>query len=302
MSVNRYRTAINPNDKYIDIPIEIKFDVLGREQLIEEFQQEAVNVLTNPIKDFDVTKFAHTEYQHTQIVQQQIQTSGGPFLPPIILTIPIPITTQKSSINYEFHFFDGLSAITACTASNWKVDYEDAVFNDNEIYYFANNFKGSFFKLDFYDKPTNENQQIFLSIILPTQQGEKEPGFVGPPQNLKPVEVKKPKYKLDYQGADKEGFYVYWVRDRTLVNLNEFYVSAKFFNAKIGQFIRMINTPQSQFLGANLFNIDKTTYFYYKYILDYDTNEYQVFKENGNSVQRVGQINSPIKWYEFINP
>jgi hypothetical protein len=302
MSVNRYRTAISPNDKYIDIPIEIKFDVLGREQLIEEFQQEAVNVLTNPIKDFDVTKFAHTEYQHTQIVQQQIQTPGGPFLPPIILTIPIPITTQKSSINYEFHFFDGLSAITACTASNWKVDYEAAGFNDNEIYYFANNFKGSFFKLDFYDKPTNENQQIFLSIILPTQQGEKEPGFVGPPQNLKPVEVKKPKYRLDYQGADKEGFYVYWVRDRTLVNLNEFYVSAKFFNAKIGQFIRMINTPQSQFLGANLFNIDKTTYFYYKYILDYDTNEYQVFKENGNSVQRVGQINSPIKWYEFINP
>jgi hypothetical protein len=306
MTANKYRKAISFKNEYINIPIEIKFETLGREEMIETFQEQITKDLLTSIKDFDVTKFSHAEYTHQKIVltQQQI-TLINPITGQqniITISLPFPISVIETSINYEFNFYNNQSPVTASTSSNWAVDYENTGFNDNEIYYFANNFKGSFFKLDFYDTPTNQNQQIFLSIILPTQQGEKEPGFIGPPQNLKPAMVKKPKFKLDSQGADKEGYYIYWVKDKTLINLNEFYVSAKFFNAKNGQFIRMANTPQSQFIGISALNPNKEKNFYYKYILNYDTYEYQVFKQLGNSTQRVGTITEPIKWYEYVNP
>jgi hypothetical protein len=303
--VNRYRIAVSENDKYFNIPLEINFDMLDREQAIQSYQEEINKTLITPIKDFDVTKFAHTEYIHPQVTLTPIQTTiNNPFGGQTSITLNIPVTTNvvETSINHEFYFFDQTLPASASTITNWKVDYENAGFNDNEIYYFANNFKGSFFKLDFYNQPTTQNQQILFSIILPTQQGEKEPGFVGPPQNLRSVDVKKPKFKLDSQGADKEGFYVYWVKNRDLIDISEFYMGAKFFNAKIGQFVRMINVPQTQFpaINSNFFN--KEDYFYYRCSLNYATFEYQMFKDVGGSPQRVGTINNPIKWYEYVNP
>jgi hypothetical protein len=210
---------------------------------------------------------------------------------------------MRTDINYEFFFFDYLTQPLSATLSNWDSDYENASFTDTEIYYFANSFKGSFFKLDFYDSNITESQTIYLSVIIPTQQGLKEPGTIGPPLNQTQVEVKKPKFLLDYSGADKEGFFIYWLKDRSYVDITEFYVSAKFFNAKKGQFIRLINTPQSTFNGLNKFNIDKSEYFYYKYQLNYQTNQYEVYEyDNGvGNLQRIGTT-SPIKWYEYVNP
>ncbi len=300
--MNNLRYAKSSDGKYFNIPIEFTFDNLGRDQQIDEFEQDVIKNIINEIKDYDVTKFAFKDYQHTSITFTQIQIPAGPFLPALNLTIQIPTTTVETSINYEFNFYKNLTGVTASTNSDWIVDYEAAGFTDNEIYYFANNFKGSFFKLDFYDTTITEKQKAYISIIIPTQQGEKEPGFIGPPQNQKPAMVKRPKFKLDSQGADKEGYYVYWLKDRNLLDINEFYVTAKFFNAKQGQFVRMINTPQSQFIGPSIFNIDKENYYYFKYVLNYDTNEYEVFKIINTQSQKVGTINTPIKWYEYVNP
>lgn len=168
--VNKFRTALNSNEKFINIPVEINFDVLGRDMIVDKFVDDVTKDLTNPIKDFDVTKFSHKDYINTITTTTQIQI---PFVNPLTnqttyITTNIPITTNnlETSINYEFYFFNNFSPVTASTVTNWEVDYESAGFNDNEIYYFANNFKGSFFKIDFYDKPTNENQQILLSLIF----------------------------------------------------------------------------------------------------------------------------------------
>jgi len=301
---NYFRKTITAQDQYIDIPLEINFDMLGREDGVASFENEVISEILNPISDFEITKFAHTQYEQTvtQVTQSQ-------FTNPItgqIITFNLPLTfnIEKTSINYEFYFFDYLTGVTASTSSNWATDYENATFTDSEIYYFANSFKGSFFKLDFYDSPQNENQSILLSVILPTQQGLKETGTIGPPLNQTSVLVKKPNFVLDYTGADKEGFYIYWLKDEEYLKITEFYVSAKFFNAKTGQFVRMMNRPQSTFIGQNMFNLDKPLFFYYKYVIDYTTNEYQVYTYNNNfqNAQRVGTGNSPIKWYEYVNP
>lgn len=290
MNNNYFRKTITTQDQYIDIPIEINFDMAGREEGIANFEDEVISDIINPIADFEVTKFAHTEWDYNV----NISTPFGQF----------NISSGGTDINYEFYFFDYLTGVTGSSVTNWGTDYENATFTDSEIYYFANSFKGSFFKLDFYDTPQNESQKLLLSIILPTQQGLKEPGTIGPPLNQTNVQVKKPKFVLDSIGADKEGFYVYWLKDLNYLNITEFYVSAKFFNAKVGQFVRMINRPQSTLIGQNMFNIDKTQYFYYKYVLDYDTFEYMVYSYNSNfqNAQRIGTGITPIKWYEYVNP
>jgi hypothetical protein len=279
MSVNNnyFRKIQTVNEQFINIPIELTFDMEGREDLINQWEDQVIEEVLNPINDFEITKFAHKEYNDNNVL--------------------------KSAINYEFYFFDYLIDLTASTITNWNTDYENASFTDSEIYYFANSFKGSFFKLDFYDSNISETQTILLSVIIPTQQGLKEPGTIGPPLNQTQVEVKKPKFVLDYSGADKEGFYIYWLKDRSYLDVNQFYVSAKFFNAKKGQFVRLINTPQYSFVGNNRFNIDKTEYFYYKYELNYSTNQYEVYTYDNTigNTQRVGTT-TPITWYEYVNP
>lgn len=305
MNNKYFRKTITAQDEYLDIPLEINFDMLGREDGVASFENEVISEILNPISDFEITKFAHSEYDEVITTTTQVVIINPNTGQQSVVNLPINITNvQKTSTNYEFYFFDYLTGVTASTTTNWATDYENATFTDSEIYYFANSFKGSFFKLDFYDSPQNENQTILLSIILPTQQGLKESGTIGPPLNQTNVQVKKPKFVLDYTGADKEGFYVYWLKDKNYLNITEFYVSAKFFNAKTGQFVRMMNRPQSTFIGQNMFNLDKPLYFYYKYVLDYNTNEYKVYTYNNNfqNAQRVGTGISPIKWYEYVNP
>jgi hypothetical protein len=275
---NYFRKIVTGNEEYINIPLEITFDMEGRGDMIRDWEEEVIKDVLNPIIDFETTKFANKEYNVNN--------------------------TLKTEINYEFNFFNYLIPPLSATTSDWGSDYENASFTDSEIYYFANSFKNSFFKLDFYDTNQTENQTILLSIIIPTQQGVKEPGTIGPPLNQTSVEVKKPKFVLDYTGSDKEGFYVYWLKDRNYLDINQFYVSAKFFNAKKGQFIRMVNKPQSSIVGLGKFNVDKTELFYYKYVLNYDTYEYEVYTFNNTigNIMRVGSATDPIMWYEYVNP
>jgi len=278
---NYYRFRLNPNDLELNIPIEITFDMEGREQAVEQFEKNAVQQIINGVEDFEIARFAHAPWDNNP---------------------------NKTEISYIFNFFD-FSQPTSFVSNppsinDWLDDYENASFTDSEIYYFSNSFKASFFKLDFYDNKNDETQKILFSVILPTQQGLKEPGTIGPALNPTSVLVKKPKYVLDYTGQDKEGFFFYWLRNESYIQQTEFYMSCKFFNAKKGQFIRMVNEPQSSFTGPTKFNFNKQEFFYYKVVMDYGSYEYKVYKETPNQI-RVGQgqtANEAINWYEYVNP
>lgn len=270
--------TVSNKDGFINIPLEITFDFEGRGDAVREYETNVIKDIINPPQDSEITKFAHSTY-----------TAGmGPF-----------INNVKTSINYKFYFYNFLSEVTASTISNWAIDYQNASFTDNEIYYFANSFKGSFFKLDFYDTNVSENQRILLSVILPTQQGLKENGLIGPPNNLVSVQVKKPDFVLDYTGADKEGFFIYWLRKQNFINISQFYMSAKFFNGSTGIYATMVNQPQFQIPNPYTFNGDN--YFYYKVNLNYNDKTYQAYRTD-NNIQRVGLENNPIVWFEYVNP
>ena len=83
-------------------------------------------------------------------------------------------------------------------------------------------------------------------------------------------------------------------------------MTAKFFNAKAGEFVPMINESQAN-LSVKYNFTNPADYFYYRVDLDYEKQNYQVFNINkyqniySNLNNRAGAT-IPIKWYEYVNP
>lgn len=274
MSVNKFVIRQDGDtDKQINIPVELKWDYLGLDMAIQEYEKEVITEVIGVGRDFEISRFVHA---------------------------PATGTTNNTEINYEFYFYSGGSMNDI---NNWRVNYLSEGFTPQEVYYYENNFANSFFKLDFYDTPDEKKQTNYLTVILPTQQGLK----MDTQMQRTLVSIKKPEFILDYVG-DKEGFFLYWLKKRTFLNINTFYMSAKFYNAKTGQFVTMMtgkgttpfdltNGPQA-LLNGNKYAFDNTQFMYYTVKLDYPTQTYQVFNTYG---QRLG-TNLPIKWYEYVNP
>ena len=270
MSVNKIKILLSDTDKYVDIPVEMKWDFTGRDDSIEEYQKEMVKEIIGIANDFETSRFSHNSF-----------------------------INQRTDINYDFYFYDNILPITATTvtSANWDMTYQNEGFTPSDIYYFVKPFTKSFFKLDFYDTPEDKSQTNYFTIILPVQQGQFQNGVTISPL-LPPVDIRKPKYSLDYVG-DKEGFFIYWLRKRDFIDLSEFYMSAKFFNGRTGVFSVMTNTPQPN-ITPSKFNFLGPDYFYYKVKLDYQSKTYEVLSTSTNN--RVGDQITPIKWYEYINP
>jgi hypothetical protein len=274
MSANKVTMVPNGVDKQINIPVRLTWDYLGLDMAIEEYETQVITEVIGVGRDFEINRFAHA---------------------------PDSIT-NNTEINYEFYFYSGGSTYDI---NNWKINYIGEGFTPQDLYYYTNNFANSFFKLDFYDNTDEKKQTNYFTIIIPTQQGLK---MTTQMQRIV-VDVRKPKFVLDYIG-DKEGFFIYWLKKREFLNIDTFYMSAKFYNAKTGQFTKMMTgrgtdpldtTEPSQGgfqLGNNQYNFDNNVSFYYVVNLNYESQTYQVTNSNG---QRLGTT-IPIKWFEYLNP
>lgn len=289
MDANKYTIRQNGFiDKEINIPVQLNWDYLGLDQAIEEYESKIITEVIGVGRDFEVSRFAHAPM------------TGG---------------TESTEINYEFYFYSGG---TISDINNWRINYISEGFTPQEVYYYSNNFTNSFFKLDFYDSTDNKKQTNYLTVILPTQQGLTMDTVM----QRTPVSIKKPKFILNYVG-DKAGFFLYWLKKRTFLDIDTFYMTAKFYNAKTGQFTKMMtgrgwdpnstnpcNTPWPSVTEQDLTNgpqacitgdkyyFDNQQYFYYTVKLSYEDQTYQVFNSDG---QRVGTT-IPIKWFEYVNP
>jgi hypothetical protein len=265
MSVNKFTIRQDAIvDKQINIPVELKWDYLGLDMAIDEYETKAIEDVIGKGRDFEVSRFSHA---------------------------PATGTTDNTAVNYEFYFYSGGSLNDI---NNWRINYLSEGFTPQEVYYYNNNFANSFFKLDFYDTPDEKQQTNYITIILPTQQGL----FMETQMQRTLVNIRKPQFVLDYVG-DKEGFFIYWLKKRNFLYISTFYMTAKFFDGKTGQFVRMMNRPQSTIQG-NKFVFSSSDYFYYRVDMDYLTHSYKVY-DIINPNDRVGGT-VPIKWYEYINP
>jgi hypothetical protein len=271
MTVNKYKIVRSTLDKQIDIPIEMKWDFSGRDDSVDEYEKTILEEIIGTANDFEVSRFSHDTY--------------------------IRAGNEKTSINYHFFFYSGNPAnIPTATINNYVSDYQAVGFTGQELYYFSKPFTKSFFKLDFYDTPEPTSQKNYFTIILPVQQGFTESTSIS--LSLSDVDVKIPRMRLDYIG-DKEGFFIYWLRKQNYIDINQFFMSAKFFNGRTGTYTTMVNTPQFQIPSPYTFNGDD--YFYYRVRLDYTNKTYRVFRPTNNFI-RVGREQQPITWYEYVNP
>jgi len=268
MNASRIKIVKDDINKYINIPINMDWDFMGRDDSISEYEVDAIKKVTGVAADFEVARFANNVYQNL-----------------------------NTDINYEFNFYDYSQPITASTVGNWTSSYLNVGFSTQEVYYYAKPFTKSFFKLDLYDTMDERTQQIYLSIILPVQQGSTQMVTINPSQPQ--VGIKKPKMKLDYIGSDKEGFFIYWLRSRNFIDISRFYMTAKFFDARNGVFLQMTNTKQD-LIVPNKFQFNNADYFYYRVDLDYSNKTYEVYSTS--TQLRVGDSLSPIIWYEYVNP
>jgi hypothetical protein len=253
----------NLTAKQINIPIQLDWDYLGLDQSVDEYEKEVITEVIGVGRDFEIDRFANA---------------------------PFTGTSQETAIKYQFYFYSGG---TLNSQLNWRLDYRSEGFTTGNIFYYDNNFSNSFFKLDLYDSTDDKKQKNYITIIIPTQQGLKKDAIM----QRTPVTIKMPDFVLDYVG-DKEGFFIYWLKKRTFLDINTFYMSAKFYNATTGTYTKMMNVPQSS-LSGDKYNFDNLTYFYYQVKLDYDKRTYQVF--NTITGNREGTP-LPIKWYEYVNP
>lgn len=266
---NKFLFTIPNDTKGIQIPIEMKWDFYGRTDSIELYEEDVLTTIIGVADDFEVVRFSHNSYGNN----------------------------EETKLGYEFYFYDGPpptnQTVLTSTVTDWKNSYLAEGFNGDEIYYYSKPFTKSFFKLDFYNTNDTITQTNYFSVIIPVQQGGTENISISP--LIPNVNIRKPKYSLDFVG-DKEGFFLYWLVNTEFLNLNTFYMSAKFFDGRLGVFVKMMNEPQSSL--PNKFVFDNSRYFFNKVVLDYTTKTYEVFDYLDN---RIG-AGTPIKWYEYINP
>lgn len=275
---NPLQNATPDADLALQATILTTWDINGVNESIEVFENEIVQKAINPIDNFETIRYSHKTWEPNVINED-----------------------SKTSTSYNFYFYSATtdSSITATTTNDaWVSDYRANGFTNRQVYYNDDVFSKSYFKLDFYDSKKGTAQQILLTIIIPTQQGLKTPTKIG----LNNVLIRKPEYELNFTG-DKEGYFVYWLKSPEFFNpqINTLYMSAKFYDANIGGFKRMMNSPQGTM--NNKFNFSQETYFYYTLKLNYDDYTYEVFLDNElNTMTKVGTDYSPIKWYEYVNP
>lgn len=271
--MNNYYLKLPISNQTIQLPIEIQWDFLDRSNAIEIFERDAVTKIIGSPEDFEICQFSHDVISEINF---------------------------RTDINYEFYFYDtGSTQVVSATTNinDWVLSYITEGFTTKEIYYFTRPFTNSFFKLDFYDSPDTKTQINYFTLIIPVQQGFTTTDSISP--FTPDVQIKYPKFKLDYVG-DKEGFFIYWLRSRDFVDIDSFYMSAKFFDAKLGVFVKMMNLPQSSLpIGGGRFNFSGEKYFYNKVELDYDTKTYKIFDSHNGT--RIGTDSNPIKWYEYVS-
>lgn len=262
MTVNKYKITIPTGTTEFNFVVDMSWDMLARDNEINAYENKVLALLLGGDTNFELDRFEHAEHDN------------------------------GTDVNYEFNF---TSATTISQNTVWANTYIQQGFSVQNLYYAQPSFVNSFFKLDFYDTTNETTQNSYLTIVIPTSQGRTEAAQLQRGTN---VQIRKPSFSLNYIG-DKEGFFFYWLKDLQYLGITTFYMSAKFYDAKIGTFVKMMNEQQNQ-SGTGYYNFDGSEKFYYKVELDYDNQTYRIYNMNNT---RVGdsETNS-IKWYEYVNP
>tara|TARA_R110000824_G_scaffold137684_7_gene302279 strand:- start:6438 stop:7373 length:936 start_codon:yes stop_codon:yes gene_type:complete len=311
MAVNRINIKASTSDKSITIPIGHTFDEIGQEELIRTWEEVELQDNINVIQDYETTRYAYKNI-----------ISGN-------------------TISYEFKFWDSAT-------STYEDNFNVLGFLNKDLAKPKKAFTRSFFKFDFYDSPWRKEQKIMFTSMMPLNNCIKEEVGVDPVED--PIEyfsqiaanslqsptygVYVPRVFLGPLKGYSENYYIQWLKDRELLEMDTFYMSCKFYNGKTGKVTNMINEeptptqivngdvlsyPQWFYYQVKLFigpGVASTTIPNYRYVVT-QFNESIMALGNGNAagtgvpggtppnaVAGTPDVPSgvPIKFYEYVNP
>ena len=241
MAVNRLNIKASTADKSITIPIGQTFDEVGNEQLVRTWEEVELQDNINVIQDYETTRYAYAN------------------------------NISANTISYAFEFWDA-------TTSSYVDNFNVLGFLDRDLAKPKKAFTRSFFKFDFYDSPLRKEQKIMFTNILPLNNCMKEMVTVN--VNEDPTEyfaqlaadpLGTPRYGV-YQPicllgplhGRSENYYIQWLKDRELTEINTFYMSCKFYNAKTGKVTNMINESPTLSQITNGEVLSYPEWFYYQ--------------------------------------
>jgi len=251
MAVNRIQIKASLGDKKVTIPLGQIFDEVGREQLVDTWEDVKIQEAINPINDYETTRYYHNS------------------------------AVNDGNIFYHFEFWDENSG-------SYENSFNPLGYLNKELAKNKKSFVKSFFKLDFYDSPVREEQKIMFSMIMPANNCKKEKEVnvsitedpiefytqqsKGIPTPLIRYKVYTPEVQLGPFSGKSENYYIHWLKDRELYTGDTFYMSCNFFNASTGKSIRMVNRnfQSGGIQPGGLY--EPIEWYYYQVILSIDEN------------------------------
>jgi len=296
MSANRIQIRASLTDKKITLPVGQIFDEVGREQLIKTYEEVELQDAINIIQDYETTRYNYGN----------------------------PGADDNYNIFYEFKFFDPVNNDYGINS----VNFNHAGFLDKDLARQYKSFTKSFFKFDYYDSPIREEQKLMFTMVMPTTNCKKDEVMIDPvedpvayyaqlaqgvdPNNIV-YDIYIPEVQLGPAKGKDENYYIHWLKKRDLFDIETFYMSCKFFNAKTGKATKFLNADPQGHNGV----YEPTDWFYYQ--VDIEINELQYPKYNyrvrafNNSVLITGTLmgekgmssapnvsTTPIMFYEHI--
>lgn len=251
--MNKIKIVKTNTNSQIQIPIFENWDYSNREDGINEYSQDILRELAGSGFDYEIARFT----------KRPIYNDLTSF--------------SRTQIKHVFKFYNP-------ETNTWDENYINPnYFSFNEIKNNDRSFKNCFFKLDMYDRQEQSKRKNFLTIVLQNNQDTFTYTNYG-----KEYILKKPSYTLNYN-TNSEGFFIYWFKDKKILNLENLYMTAKFFNSKTGKFVTFINKQptttkiiDNQFYYKINFNFLNYTYYYTEIVKDVEV--------------------ETVVWYEYLNP
>jgi hypothetical protein len=264
----------NTYDKNIILDFQTDFNSeIDREECLKQFENETIEIITNPGENFETIRFMHEPY------------SG----------ITTGITDLQCDIWYYFYFYNDLSPQT----HDGGLDYSLIGITPNENAKMLKQATKGFFRLEFYkipdgEEPSRSNRRLVFAKTLTVPLGERI--FYTPLNEyiFVPIFVGN-NYK------NKENMYFFWFEDESalteaILTGTTFYMAVRFFNSIDGSIVNFANKSLSP-----TETIEESSDLYYQVEIDRENKTYQVFYyEDGMQGLRKGLENDPIKFYEIF--
>lgn len=337
MAVNKLRLRVNQikdgvYDRQIIFPFGQTYDEAGRGDLVKKYEDDTIDKLVGIKKDYEVVRYTHAPLLNgdpspnifynfnfgyldsnpnsfSQLFPSEPNESLSPGPPSGWDTTNAPCPDKlpdyypDNSTNTIYLPYDP-NDITS-----WY-GYDFQGFTPEETYKSKTTFTKSFFKLDLYNSRDRKQQKLFISIIINPINGIK---ILRPTLSVQyPSEIPDGRYNCRPEGEqfcptpnfeldpinNNEGYFIYWLKEKTFLDIDVFYMSCKFYNGKTGEVTQLINRPQSDI--SKPYSISKEDFYYYRVVLNQNRYTYTIYRVSDGI--RVGEDSTnPIKFYQYFN-